>query len=475
MAAVDAIPPRKVLGEGSFGIVVGPALPNWNDAQQLVEYPQNVTKIFRTSRNRNKAIANSRRLQRTVRQLEATAERYRRPYRLRNLNANIRERVRNYLGPGTHDNRVLSLLRAPYLGQSIYHIDRTQAAYRAVRQIPYQVLCAQMLKCMEVVQAIHAAGYIHGDIRETNVLCHLETGALTIIDFDWLKPFDVFYSEYPTFFYSHPPEALFIWGRDGVGIQNLMGDYWDNQRVYQSVHTDGYDIFKVDDAADAATYFSMHFVPNPQPRPQDPIPWELYRRGLFDIAKNFIDSYGLAHSFKGLVEKAWYIHFLADGSLQDSGRGAVSLGHGAAAQTEEEYQRFLLVRRYLVTVLLPRMLSSNYMERWDIGTAIEKFKMALRHFGVRIEDWLAADQVAAQATAVEAELAFMQEFADFHLAEPGAIPSPIPPGGAPPVAEVQAALGAVMEEAQLSMPSGGKRLSRRHRVRKTVKNARSTR
>lgn len=462
----DTSQPRKVLGEGSFGIVVGPALSNWNDNLEAVEYPRNVTKIFKTARNRNKAIANSKRLKQTVKQLEATAERYRRPYRIRNLNASIRERVRAYLGPGTRDNRVLSLLRAPYLGQSIYHINNTQAAYHAIRKIPYQVLCAQMLQSMRVVQAIHAAGYIHGDIRETNVLCHLETGALTIIDFDWLKPFDEFYRTFPIFFYSHPPEALFIWGRDGITIENMMGNYWADEELYRSVWTEGYDIYNIEGAARGSNHFSRTFVPHPKPHPGDDIPWELFRKGLFDVAKDYIDSYGLAHSFSVLLEKAWYISHNPDGTLREPVRRDISLGGQDAAK---EYQRFLLVRLYIVQILLPRMLSSDYTERWDIATAIDKFTKALTHFGLKIEDWLPADQ--KQETTV-AELEFMRDFANFHLMEPGAIPSPVPPKGPPSVTEVQKALDEVIAEVQESenLPAGGKR-----RVRKTVKNGRSSR
>ena len=469
----DAPPPsRKVLGEGTFGIVVGPALSNWNNDLKEVTYPRNVTKIFKTKRNRNKAIANSKRLKRTVKNLEATAELYRRPYRIRNLNASIRERVRAYLGPGTLDNRVLSLLRVPYLGQSIYHIDRTETAQRAVRNIPYQVLCAQMLKCMQVVQAIHAAGYIHGDIRETNVLCHLETGALTIIDFDWLKPFDVFYRQYPVFYYSHPPEALFIWGRDGITIENMMGNYWADEELYRSVWKEGYDIYNIEGAARGSNYFSRTFVPNPIPHPGEDIPWELFRRGLFDVAKNYIDSYGLAHSFSVLLEKAWYISHNPDGTLREPPRRDISLGgveqEQNAAKKEKEYQRFLLVRLYIVQILLPRMLASDYTERWDIATAIEKFTKALRHFGVKIEEWLPKDKKQEE---VEAELAFMRDFADFHLVEPGAIPSPVPPKGPPSVTDKQEALEQVQAAVGAeNIAAGGQR-----RVRKTVKNGRSNR
>ena len=463
-------PPRKVLGEGSFGIVVGPALPNWNDDLAVVEYPRNVTKIFKTQRNRNKAIANSKQLKRTVKQLEATAELYRRPYRIRNLNASIRERVRNYLGPGTHNNRVLSLLRAPYLGSSIYHIDRTRAEYRAIRKIPYQVLCAQMLKCMRVVQAIHDAGYIHGDIRETNVLCHLETGALTIIDFDWLKPFETFYRTFPTFYYSHPPEALFIWGRNGITIENMTGDYSADGELYGSVWTAGYDIFNIEGAARGTNHFARTFIPNTGTA----IPWELFRKGLFNITKDYIDSYGLAHSFSVLLEKAWYISHNPDGTLRDPERRDISLGGAGQGQGQEqeqeqekEYKRFLLVRLYIAQILLPRMLASDYTERWNITRAIDHFTRALHHWGLKIEDWLPTTQEST-----EAELEFMRDFATFHLVEPGAIPDPPSTNGTPPVKVIQEALDHIREDIRQSATMGGRR-QKRQKTQKTQKKTRN--
>jgi len=346
-----------------------------------------------------------------VGELEATAKSYRRSYRLRNLNASIRSKVKKFLGPRTPDNSVLSLMRTPFLGSSIYHIDETPEEYRALRNIPYQILCAQMLQCMKVVQAIHAAGYIHGDIRETNVLCHLDTGALTIIDFDWLKPFDDFYKDYPIFFYPHPPEALFIWGRDDISIYNVSHDKNTNKQSYDVVKNDEADIYLSNEAAEGVTYFATTYMPKLSSAPFYSIPWEKHRLELFNIAKDYIDSYGLAHSFTVLLKKAWYITDV----LSEPPVGTIAMDIGPQG-VEAEHRRFLQIRKYIAKTLLPNMLHSNYTRRWNIDTAIREFTAAMERLGMDVSLYIP----------VEADLEFMREFADFHLVDPPGAPAGCP-------------------------------------------------
>jgi hypothetical protein len=75
--------------------------------------------------------------------------------------------------------------------------------------VPPTQMIRQVLKIMRVVKAIGSAGYIHADIRESNVLCS-NTGELTIIDFDWLMTPVQIQKDYPVYFYCHPPESMFL-------------------------------------------------------------------------------------------------------------------------------------------------------------------------------------------------------------------------------------------------------------------------
>jgi len=53
-------------------------------------------------------------------------------------------------------------------------------------------------------------GYIHGDMRSTNIVVDPATGVFTIIDFDWFYTKPVFLNKYYQYFgyYSNPPETL---------------------------------------------------------------------------------------------------------------------------------------------------------------------------------------------------------------------------------------------------------------------------
>jgi serine/threonine protein kinase len=66
---------------------------------------------------------------------------------------------------------------------------------------------------MRLVKIIKDAKYIHGDIRETNVLCNVETSIMTIIDFGMMKKRADFLQDYlnrVNYFYSHPPELTLM-------------------------------------------------------------------------------------------------------------------------------------------------------------------------------------------------------------------------------------------------------------------------
>lgn len=210
----------EIAGKGSYGIVVSPALPNKNNTGKNIKYPKNVTKIYKNKQFYNKTLSTTNNIKSKIPELHINAIPYTKRYTLKNLPNSIKRGVNKYLN-SVPNNAELYMLRSPNLGIAISDISRKSDYYRYVRYAPYMDICLEMYKCMSVVKAIHSAGYIHGDIRETNVLFNLDTRQMTIIDFDWLKTFDNFLMEYPVFFYSHPPECLFVWGRE---IQNTF--YW---------------------------------------------------------------------------------------------------------------------------------------------------------------------------------------------------------------------------------------------------------
>lgn len=199
----------KFVKKGSYGCVVRPALPNKNERGIWREYPHNITKIYTNSTNVDKAIRNSDQVQNIMGANKGIAvHRYSHPYTVENMPVDILSRCGNIGEP--HDD--LYAVRQADLGIDIYDFVRLPSSSERIaqlRRLPIVEFLKQVRKLFQQVQGLIAKKYIHGDIRETNVLINPETGNLTIIDFDWLYPADIFFKKYPVgTFYANPPESL---------------------------------------------------------------------------------------------------------------------------------------------------------------------------------------------------------------------------------------------------------------------------
>jgi serine/threonine protein kinase len=106
------------------------------------------------------------------------------------------------------NNMPIYPLRMPYLGVSFNQIREEEIMQ--IRKIPFTVLVNQIHKLFKQVNRIREVGFIHGDIRESNIMINPSTGKITLIDFDWLMSTNEFYAgyQYSLGFYSNPPESL---------------------------------------------------------------------------------------------------------------------------------------------------------------------------------------------------------------------------------------------------------------------------
>jgi serine/threonine protein kinase len=273
---------------------------------------------------------------------------------------------------------------------------------------------------MNVIKAIHAAGYIHGDIRETNVLFNLNNATMTIIDFDWLKPFNEIYNTYPEFFYSWPPECLYIFGRKkkdkhtrqyiyNINIQSLFNrnmKFITNDTILEQyeIVMNKYDYYMPYDA----TKGMSHFLNNTRPfrtnaRNTDDINYdiEIYfndkTNELFNITKDYIDMYGLGIAFYRLLQRAWGINVKIQGIDIDKHNNVITLADlsegmkngtiimsGIDKNNHKEIEKFLTIRKFIFEDLLPGIVHSNYTKRWTIDEAIEKFKEKLDEIDKKI-------------------------------------------------------------------------------------------
>lgn len=196
----------KFVKTGQYGCVLRPALPNKNESGVWHKYPENITKIYYNPESANKAEKNSEQIQKILGENNGLKiHRYKHQYTPNNLPLNIRN--------SCHDisSKKIVTLRQKDLGIDI--IDYSKPKYADLleqyRSLPVSKFLEQVQKLFHQVANLVKNKYIHGDIRETNILINPKTGEFTIIDFDWLYPVYNFFMSYPVgTFYSNPPESL---------------------------------------------------------------------------------------------------------------------------------------------------------------------------------------------------------------------------------------------------------------------------
>jgi hypothetical protein len=203
--SLPPIPPDLAyVAKGSYGCVVKSALPNRaNDSEPWTQYPKNVTKLFFNKSNMKKAYKNSKQIYNLLgRNAGHKTHKYKHKYRSSNIPNNIRTRCNKI-----RRNVPLYPLRMRNLGNDFWGLEKDEK-YKKYRSIPVSTILDQILKVMKQIQILVNRGLIHGDVRETNILIHPETGVITLIDFDLLYPSNTYYDEVHLGFYCHPPETL---------------------------------------------------------------------------------------------------------------------------------------------------------------------------------------------------------------------------------------------------------------------------
>jgi hypothetical protein len=210
LEALDMAPPphpfadMRALGEGSFGAVFKPALPNKkNGAPQT--YPDNVTKAFYRKANYNALVEKIPQIHNLMGPNEGhRINTYSETYKAGNLPDPIFDKLKRRAGTLNRSNK-LHIIRMPDLGVDIAHIKNV---YKEPRKLPFGIILEQIQKVIHQTARLAERYYGHFDIRDLNVMMNPKTGMLTIIDFDWLLPFETLYDEYDWGFYNQPPEAL---------------------------------------------------------------------------------------------------------------------------------------------------------------------------------------------------------------------------------------------------------------------------
>jgi serine/threonine protein kinase len=103
------------------------------------------------------------------------------------------------------------------MGYDLFEIYNNEALQQyLLTHVSFKEIVVNMKKVAETVQAILTTGFIHGDIRDVNILCNVNTGELQVIDFDFLHPIGRPELEYYRMNYSYPIESYIINNKDNL-------------------------------------------------------------------------------------------------------------------------------------------------------------------------------------------------------------------------------------------------------------------
>jgi serine/threonine protein kinase len=201
--------PAKFLGKGSFGCAVKPALPNINSKGDWIQYPDNITKIFFKKNEGLNAIQSQTKAKEILKNDNLRINKYK--YNIYTPFYLPEETQKECFGDNISKYPAhIFPVRLPDLGVSMAYYDT--AMIKKIQKINVFTILEQMNKLIQQVSDLYTQGYIHGDIREPNVMINPDTGNMTIIDFDWLREKNVFFKDYyhALGFYNNPPESLMV-------------------------------------------------------------------------------------------------------------------------------------------------------------------------------------------------------------------------------------------------------------------------
>ena len=279
----------EYVAKGGFGCVVKPALANVINGAK-VRFKRTVSKIFKSQKSYTDAVeASGKAFNIMGKDPGHKVTTYKRTFMGSNLKKATRKGCR-ILG-----HKPIYPIRMNDLGKDISKIEDY---YKQLRDVPFVTIFKGIVKIFHQVKRAHDAGYIHGDIRQTNVMVIPETGRLTLIDFDWFLPKDEFLEDYKEKlgFYNNPPEVFLYW----YNRTPQIGTYALNSKMQDYVtYTNEARVTPISlaelSAANVANY-DYFFTPTVKALHATER-WKLLQKLLF---KTF-DSYGLGFTIQRLI------------------------------------------------------------------------------------------------------------------------------------------------------------------------------
>ncbi len=302
----------KRLGMGSYGLVVSPSFKTKNNTK--------VTKFMFRKNTYDEILGTMEKIKRNLPLLYTNTQPYPDKYTFSNIATNNAQvgKILRALNPRIKNTNQIYPLVMDNLGKAFNQI--TDADLPALAAIPIKTLLEQYRHLADTLIQLKEKEYIHGDIRETNIVINLQTGKITLIDFDWLYKVPEFKRKYLYQFYPHPPELIFAKDKASYYSNEFrknktfqeFNDMMDKRLIetksvyqYDSLHT------LVDDIQ-MGVLKSMYRVTNINEKninintKELPADYGTKIQTMLDNAYLQIDSYGLGYSlayFHRLLEK----------------------------------------------------------------------------------------------------------------------------------------------------------------------------
>ena len=193
----------EVLGIGKSGIVYSPASNNGN--KHYSDKRRYITKIHATKKNANNAVRNAQANNSIPKLMKKPIIPYNNPVNVNTLPPNVQEITKKtFTSLNKNHSMVYPVLLENY-GVSLeeitntawstiannaeynvekYLIDRQQDQINKIQNIDYSIILIEILKLLKEVKYMRENDFNHGDLHAGNILINLDTGVMTIIDFD---------------------------------------------------------------------------------------------------------------------------------------------------------------------------------------------------------------------------------------------------------------------------------------------------
>ncbi len=303
----------KRLGMGTYGLVVAPGF-QINDERK----DKTVTKFMFNGKEYKDTLKTKEKIKRNLPLLNTLTEPYEKEYVFSNIATNNAQvaKILKALKPSIKNTNQIYPILMENLGKSFYTLNDEDIP--AIAAIPIKTILEQYKKLADTIAQLKEKRYIHGDIRETNIVLNLETGKITIIDFDWLLNVTEFINRYEFQFYCHPPELIFTKEKRYFYYtefkKNLnVGQYKDvieeRLKIIGNVYTP-YDVIHHDDEIYNGVRESMYTKAGIKETNDNTkmLPYD-YAKNIHTMLANSylqIDSYGLGYSlsyFHKILEK----------------------------------------------------------------------------------------------------------------------------------------------------------------------------